>query len=48
MKDDKIIVKYIVRFQKVLKEINYKKTFIKKIKIRKFISNLLEKLAELI
>ncbi len=47
MEDDEIVAEYTVRFNKVLKRVDYNGNFTQKIKVRKFINDLTNKLVEL-
>jgi len=41
------VVKYAIRFNKILKKVNYNENYIHKMKVRKFINSLTDRLVEL-
>ncbi len=47
MKEDELIVEYVIRFNKILKRVNYNNNFTQKIKVRKFVNDLTDRLAKL-
>jgi len=47
MEDDETVRDYAIRFNKVLKGVDYNNNFTQKIKVRKFINDFTDRLAEL-
>ncbi len=47
MEEDETVVEYAIRFNKILKGVDYNNNFTQKIKIRKFVNSLTDKLVEL-
>ncbi len=47
MKNYKLVAEYTFRFNKILKEVDYDENFINKVKVKKFINNLTDKLVKL-
>ena len=47
MEDDETVADYTIRFNKVLKGVDYNNNFTVKMKVRKFINSLTDRLAEL-
>ena len=48
MKDNELVMEYAIRFNKILKGIDYNENFTQKMKVRKFINGLMDRLAKLI
>ncbi len=48
MEKNESVVEYAIRFNKVLREVNYNNDFTQKMKVRKFINGLTDRLAELV
>ncbi len=48
MENDETVKNYTIKFNKVLKGVDYNNNFTQKMKVRKFINSLTDRLAELV
>ncbi len=48
IEDDELVAEYVTKFSKILKGVDYNRNYIQKMKVRKFINSLTNRLAELI